>query len=43
MKKNCYNCKHRQREVKPVRRLICSLRYKVVDKDDVCKKFEKRI
>ena len=41
-KKSCYLCKFRQREVQPVRQLVCVLNEKIIDKDDCCGQWELR-
>jgi len=42
MKKRCYNCKYRQRLVRPERKLTCILHEKDIDKDDICDDHENR-
>ena len=39
---NCYNCKFRQKEVRPVRRLVCMKTGEEVLRDYSCKFFEER-
>ena len=42
MTKRCYNCKYRQKEVQPKRRLVCNLHDKEIDKFDICDDHEDR-